>query len=328
MKKKILYLLYIIIQKIIHNKIFFCIFRKSDSEYQFHQKKKPICAYDKMDSAQKNYLVDSIDKLNDSEDHEEYSELDIMIHHILKKKYVILFEGNIASGKTKLIENIKQLISEHKKCNNWRMITEFEHMGEDAIDMLYKFNEKPKEYALPFQELMDDHRLEVMRRQIEIKEYSNMDSITMIDTGIMRHHVFTMANYKQGNMTKDQCDSHMFNFKNKHDEMNNPMPDIIFLLDPTIHIVRQNIINRNRSNEISLSDEYLSMIQESYIESVPYFEQLYNDLSSKKQSQSIDEFEKKIHIIPLNENQIHVDPVDIIKYIYQHIIRASYIQLN
>jgi len=45
MKKKILCVLYIIIQKIIHNKIFFCIFRKSDSEYRFHQKKNPICAH-------------------------------------------------------------------------------------------------------------------------------------------------------------------------------------------------------------------------------------------------------------------------------------------
>jgi deoxyadenosine/deoxycytidine kinase len=278
-------------------------------------------------STQKTYLINSMDKSNDGEDHEEYSELDTMIHQILKKKFVILIEGNIASGKTKLIENIQKLIQDHKQCDNWRMITEFEYMGERALDMLYKFNENPKKYALPFQELMDDHRLEVMRRQIEIKDDSNTDSITLIDTGIMRHHVFTMTNYKQGNMTKEQCDSHMLNFKKKHEELNNPMPDVIFLLDPTMPIVRQNIINRNRSNEISLPDDYLSMIKESYIESVPYFTQFYNDLSIKNQEQ-FDEFEKKIHVIPLDDNQVHVDPVDIIKKIHQHVMRESYIRLN
>jgi deoxyadenosine/deoxycytidine kinase len=280
-----------------------------------------------MDSLQKNYLVNSIDKSNDGEDHEQYSELDTMIHHILKRKFVILFEGNIASGKTKLIENIQKLIQDHKKSDNWRMMTEFEHMGKDALDMLFKFNENPKQYALAFQELMDDHRLEVMRRQIEIKEDSNIDSITLIDTGIMRHHVFTMANFKQGNMTKEQCDSHMLNFKRKHDELNNPMPDVIFLLNPTMPIVRQNIIDRNRSNETSLSDEYLSMIKESYIESIPYFTQLYNDLSSKKEH-GMHKMEQKIHVISLDENQVHADPVDIIKKIYQYTIRESYIQLN
>lgn len=203
------------------------------------------------------------------------------IRYILKKKPIVLVEGNIGCGKSTLASSIQRTIAnefgnevgDSSFMSNTYVTYIEEKMDKEALEHLDQFMKHPKEHAIIFQKYMDATRLENMKMAVDIvNKDDDKNGIVILDTGILRHLVFTKVNYEQGNITKDQYDEHISFFQNKHKEMGFPLPDVIFLIDAQIGTLLENIKIRGRDAESTLSYDYLNQLRQTHHECLKWFQ--------------------------------------------------------
>jgi len=172
------------------------------------------------------------------------------------KGKILCIEGNIATGKTTLVNRIKE------KMPNILPLLQVEIVAESIDEsILSEFNAEPKTFAYKIQDYMLQRRVEAIARA---KFLAKQGKCVIMDTGGLREYVFSNANKNMGNLTEEQRLFLWNKFTKLHDETNNAVPNIIVLLVCTSLVCMDNIKHRNRTNETALSIDYIEEIRRLY----------------------------------------------------------------
>lgn len=160
------------------------------------------------------------------------------------KHHFIAIEGNIGAGKTTLAH----LLAKHL---NARLI--LEEFADNPF--LPKFYENPQQYAFPLELFFMAERYKQLKELVHTKDL--FQSVTISD------YLFTKCLlFAKVNLTEEE-----FRLYHKlFDIIKQPLiqPDLIIYLHVPVQKLQKNIRKRNRHYELSIPDEYLFRIQETY----------------------------------------------------------------
>ena len=156
----------------------------------------------------------------------------------------VTIEGNIGAGKTTLA----QLLSKHY---NSRLI--LEEFAENPF--LPKFYESPKQYAFPLELFFMAERYKQLKDLLQTKD--------MFQQVIISDYLFTKCLlFAKVNLPDEE-----FRLYQKLFEIINPQiiqPDILIYLHTPVKKLQENIKKRNRKYELSIPNDYLFSLQETY----------------------------------------------------------------
>lgn len=170
------------------------------------------------------------------------------------KGKIICIEGNIAVGKTTLI----QTMAEEATRQNIGVVVIAEYIDEALLE---RFNDQPRVYGFAFQEAMMKMRINNMKKS---RSASRPENIVLMDTGLLRELAFSSANYAIGHMTWEEYSAHMAKFRAQFEEVKNMKPDLFLIIDCPVDRCMLNIKKRNRANEIKLERTYLEKLRECH----------------------------------------------------------------
>jgi len=164
---------------------------------------------------------------------------------------VITIEGNIGSGKSTLVNNLKEKLDENLYCfvqepvDIWQTITDSE-----GVDIISKFYADQTKYAFSFQMMAYISRLSILRKSVR----ENPGKILISERSLYTDKlVFAKMLYDQGKM--EDVDYKIYNkwFEDFIEEI--PQMGLIYLkTDPNIAFDR--VLKRNREGE-NIPLEYL-----------------------------------------------------------------------
>lgn len=158
--------------------------------------------------------------------------------------HFIAIEGNIGAGKTTLAHLLSKQL-------NARLI--LEEFADNPF--LPQFYENPQQYAFPLELFFMAERYKQLKELIHTKDL--FQSVTVAD------YLFTKCLlFAKVNLTDEE-----FRLYHKLFEIiRQPLihPDLVIYLHVPVHKLQKNIRKRNRSYELSIPDEYLFKIQETY----------------------------------------------------------------
>jgi len=164
---------------------------------------------------------------------------------------VITIEGNIGSGKSTLVNNLKENLDKSLYCfvqepvDIWQTITDSE-----GVDIISKFYSDQTKYAFSFQMMAYISRLSILRKNVR----ENPGKILISERSLYTDkNVFAKMLYDQGKM--EDVDYKIYNkwFEDFIEEIP-PMGLIYLKTDPSIAFDR--VIKRNRKGE-NIPLEYL-----------------------------------------------------------------------
>ena len=158
--------------------------------------------------------------------------------------HFIAIEGNIGAGKTTLAHLLSKQL-------NARLI--LEEFADNPF--LPKFYENPQQYAFPLELFFMAERYKQLKELIHTKDL--FQSVTVAD------YLFTKCLlFARVNLTDEE-----FRLYHKLFEIiKQPLihPDLVIYLHVPVQKLQKNIRKRNRAYELSIPDEYLFRIQETY----------------------------------------------------------------
>lgn len=172
----------------------------------------------------------------------------------MKNKYIISIEGNIGSGKTTIIENLKKrfendasVIFLTEPVDIWEKIKD-----KDGKTILSKFYEDPEKYAFPFQVMAYATRTE----KISNAKKENPDAKFIICERSLEadNNIFAKM-LKDDNKIEDinyQIYEHFY--KSRKEENN---VDAVVYIDASPSKCLERIQKRSRTGEAGISYEYL-----------------------------------------------------------------------
>ncbi len=156
----------------------------------------------------------------------------------------ITIEGNIGAGKTTLAH----ILSKHY---NARLILE----QFDDNPFLPKFYQDPTANALPLELFFMAERYKQLKELMHTKDL--FQPITISD------YLFTKCLlFSKVNLADDEFRLYQRLFDIMQASM--PQPDLLIYLHAPVHKLQENIKKRNRAYELSISDDYLFHLQETY----------------------------------------------------------------
>ena len=156
----------------------------------------------------------------------------------------VTIEGNIGAGKTTLA----QLLSKHY---NSRLI--LEEFAENPF--LPKFYESPEQYAFPLELFFMAERYKQLKDLLQTKDM--FQQVTISDYLFTKCLLFAKVNLPDEE----------FRLYQKLFEIINPQiiqPDILIYLHTPVKKLQENIKKRNRKYELSIPNDYLFSLQETY----------------------------------------------------------------
>lgn len=156
----------------------------------------------------------------------------------------VTIEGNIGAGKTTLA----QLLSKHY---NSRLI--LEEFAENPF--LPKFYESPEQYAFPLELFFMAERYKQLKDLLQTKDM--FQQLTISDYLFTKCLLFAKVNLPDEE----------FRLYQKLFEIINPQiiqPDILIYLHTPVKKLQENIKKRNRKYELSIPNDYLFSLQETY----------------------------------------------------------------
>ena len=160
------------------------------------------------------------------------------------KYHFITIEGNIGAGKTTLAH----LLSKHF---NARLI--LEEFADNPF--LPKFYENPGQYAFPLELFFMAERYKQLKDLLQTKDM--FQNITISDYLFTKCLLFAKVNLPEEE----------FRLYQKLFEIINPQivqPDILIYLHTPVKKLQENIKKRNREYELSIPNDYLFSLQETY----------------------------------------------------------------
>jgi len=156
----------------------------------------------------------------------------------------VTIEGNIGAGKTTLAH----LLS---KYYNARLI--LEEFADNPF--LPKFYESPEQYAFPLELFFMAERYKQLKELLQTKDM--FQNITVSDYLFTKCLLFAKVNLPDEE----------FKLYQKLFEIINPQivqPDILIYLHTPVNKLQENIKKRNRQYELSIPNDYLFSLQETY----------------------------------------------------------------
>ena len=156
----------------------------------------------------------------------------------------VTIEGNIGAGKTTLAH----LLSKHY---NSRLI--LEEFAENPF--LPKFYESPEQYAFPLELFFMAERYKQLKDLLQTKDM--FQQLTISDYLFTKCLLFAKVNLPDEE----------FRLYQKLFEIINPQiiqPDILIYLHTPVKKLQENIKKRNRKYELSIPNDYLFSLQETY----------------------------------------------------------------
>ncbi len=156
----------------------------------------------------------------------------------------ITIEGNIGAGKTTLA----QLLSRHFKS---RLI--LEEFADNPF--LPKFYEQPEQYAFPVELFFMAERFKQLKELLQQQDL--FQQLTISD------YLFTKCLlFAKVTLPADEFRLYQRLFDIIHQQL--IQPDLLIYLHAPVEKLQANIKSRNRAYEQSISNEYLTRIQETY----------------------------------------------------------------
>ena len=168
----------------------------------------------------------------------------------------ISIDGNIGSGKSTILEFLKEYFKNNKKIifldepvNEWNNIRD-----ENNVTILEKFYKNQKKYSFAFQMMAFISRLSILKDAIE-KNKDEKDIIIITERSLNTdRYIFAKMLYDQGKMEKIEYDIYLKWFDSF--SKNSVIQKIIYMKTyPKICFDRVN--KRNRIGESNISIEYL-----------------------------------------------------------------------
>ena len=166
---------------------------------------------------------------------------------------IISIDGNIGSGKSTLMGNLKSYFSNNKNVvflkepvDEWETITD-----ENGITILEKFYENPSKYGFSFQIMAYISRLDVIRKEIK----KNPDAIFISERSLFTDKlVFAKMLFDSGNIELVNYKIYLKWFDTFADDF--PVSKVIYVnTDPEICHMR--IEKRSRTGESNIPLDYL-----------------------------------------------------------------------
>jgi deoxyadenosine/deoxycytidine kinase len=166
---------------------------------------------------------------------------------------IISIDGNIGSGKSTLMEELKTYFSNNKNVvflkepvDEWETITD-----ENGVTILEKFYENPSKYGFSFQIMAYISRLDVMRNAIK----KNSNSIFISERSLFTDKlVFAKMLFDSGNIELVNYKIYLKWFDTFAEDF--PVSKVIYVnTDP--EICHQRIGKRSRTGESNIPLEYL-----------------------------------------------------------------------
>ncbi len=158
----------------------------------------------------------------------------------------VTIEGNIGAGKTTLA----QILSKHY---NSKLI--LEEFAENPF--LPKFYENPEQYAFPLELFFMAERYKQLKELLQVKD--------MFQNATISDYLFTKCLlFAKTNLPEEE-----YRLYNKLFDIIHPQiiqPDILIYLHSPVTKLQENIKKRNRSYEQAIPDNYLTTLQDSYIQ--------------------------------------------------------------
>ena len=193
-------------------------------------------------------------------DNEQTTVTTIVTTTVNSLKLVVTIEGNIACGKSTLLECLKDFNSVTvlpepiEKWRNWNSVNMPINMPINMLQLLY---DNPKKYMKDFQimgqiTLAENHNLVTVKHKIMERS---------IYTGM---HVFTMMAYHDGNLTYDEMKEVLHCFE--HTKQNIIQPDIAIYLRTSPEVCYDRLKKRNRAEEAGVTLEYLKRLHDYHEE--------------------------------------------------------------
>ena len=170
-----------------------------------------------------------------------------------KSVKIISIDGNIGSGKSTLMEKLKNHFTDNKNVvflkepvDEWETITD-----ENGITVLEKFYENPSKYGFSFQIMAYISRLDVIRK--EIKE--NPDAIFISERSLFTDKlVFAKMLFDSGNIELVNYKIYLKWFDTFSTDF--PVSKVIYV-NTEPEICHQRIEKRSRTGESNIPLEYL-----------------------------------------------------------------------
>jgi len=158
----------------------------------------------------------------------------------------VTIEGNIGAGKTTLA----QILSKHY---NSRLI--LEEFADNPF--LPKFYENPEQYAFPLELFFMAERYKQLKELLQVKD--------MFQNATISDYLFTKCLlFAKVNLPEEEYRLYNKLFDIIHSQI--IQPDILIYLHSPVNKLQENIKKRNRSYEQSIPDDYLTTLQDSYIQ--------------------------------------------------------------
>jgi len=172
---------------------------------------------------------------------------------------IISIEGNIGSGKSTILTELKQYYADNahvifvrEPVDEWENITD-----KDGTTMLQKFYNDPKTYSFPFQMMAYISRLKLLKDGVETALSLNTDKKVVIITERSLYtdkYVFAKMLYNQGNI-EEVCYQIYTKWFDEFAKLY--QIDKIIYINSSPTICFQRILNRDRLGESSIPLDYL-----------------------------------------------------------------------
>lgn len=173
----------------------------------------------------------------------------------------IVVEGNIGSGKTTFLNDIKKrynnVVIIEEPVNEWYTIKD-----EQNESLFEKFYKDAKGYGYLFQTNVLATRFKKIMNTI--KQYADEDKIIICERSILTDkNIFVAAALEQGNLNKMEVDvfNHLFEICLSATNMT---IDAIIYLQCVPEISLERLRRRNRKGEENVSLEYISLLHDKH----------------------------------------------------------------
>jgi deoxyguanosine kinase len=166
----------------------------------------------------------------------------------------IAIEGNIGAGKTSLSKKLAHELDA-------RLV--LEEFADNTF--LPKFYEQPERYAFPVELSFLSERFSQLKRELNTNDM--FAPMTVSDYFISKCQIFA-----KNNLNKDEYDLFLKMFEIVQGAC--PTPDLLVYLYLGVDDLQENIRKRGRDYERQITNEYLSRIQQQYLEFIRQHEEM------------------------------------------------------